>query len=144
MNGLVWVRPPKAEYDAWEALGNPGWNWDSMYAAMKKVTFAISTECEQGLICSWQSEHLHEPTPAHEAQYGYYAVPSSHGSDGPINVSFPPFIPIQHQKFINGSIELGHSFIADPYSGDNTGSFWSLSSQNVHSVRDSSEFGYRE
>lgn len=49
VNGLVWVRPPEAEYDAWEALGNSGWNWDSMYAAMKKVTLSMA-ECEQGLI----------------------------------------------------------------------------------------------
>ncbi|KAF8331596.1 hypothetical protein F5887DRAFT_1081185 [Amanita rubescens] len=124
VNGLVWVRGAQAEYDAYEQLGSPGWNWDNMYAAMKK------------------SERLNEPSPALRAEYGYYAVPSSHGSTGPINVSFPPFIPIQHQKFINASIELGHSFNADPYSGNNTGSFWSLSSQNVKSVRVTSEFGY--
>ncbi|KAK2466602.1 hypothetical protein APHAL10511_000860 [Amanita phalloides] len=124
VNGLVWVRPPVAEYDAFEALGNAGWNWDSMYAAMKK------------------SERLIEPTAADQAKYGYYAVPSSHGTNGPINVTFPPFIPLQHQKFVKASIELGHDFNTDPYSGDNTGSFWSLSSQNSSSVRVSAEFGY--
>ncbi|KAF8621489.1 hypothetical protein AX15_007776 [Amanita polypyramis BW_CC] len=124
VNGLVWVRPPKAEYDAFEELGNSGWNWDNMYAAMKK------------------SERLNEPTTAREAEYGYYAVPSSHGTDGPINVSFPPFIPIQHQKFINASVELGHTYNTDPYSGNNVGSFWTLASQTSSSVRVTSEFGY--
>jgi hypothetical protein len=54
VNGLVWVRPPEAEYDAWEALGNSGWNWDSMYAAMKKVCLLliIMAECEVELIVS--------------------------------------------------------------------------------------------
>ena len=37
VNGLVWIRGAQAEYDAYEQLGNPGWNWDNMYAAMKKV-----------------------------------------------------------------------------------------------------------
>jgi hypothetical protein len=41
VNGLVWVRGPKEEYDAIEALGSPGWNWDNFYAAMRKV------------ICGW-------------------------------------------------------------------------------------------
>lgn len=35
-NGLVWNRAAAAEYDAWEELGNPGWNWETMYAAMAK------------------------------------------------------------------------------------------------------------
>ena len=37
VNGLVWVRPLKEELDAFEQLGNPGWNWNSLYAAMKKA-----------------------------------------------------------------------------------------------------------
>lgn len=37
VNGLVWVRGPEAEYNAFESLGNPGWNWNTFYAAMKKV-----------------------------------------------------------------------------------------------------------
>lgn len=30
LNFLVWDRAAKAEYDAWEALGNPGWNWNTI------------------------------------------------------------------------------------------------------------------
>ncbi|KAF8627583.1 hypothetical protein AX17_006156 [Amanita inopinata Kibby_2008] len=124
VNGLVWVRPPKAEYDAFEVLGNEGWNWDSMYAAMKK------------------SETLDQPTAVHAAEYGYSAVPSSHGDSGPVQASFPPFIPLQHQKFINASISLGHQFNTDPYSGYNTGAFWSLSSETRNATRETSEFAY--
>ncbi|KAM6493412.1 hypothetical protein JOM56_011546 [Amanita muscaria] len=124
VNGLIWARPPKAEYDAWEQLGNHGWNWNSMYDAMKK------------------SEKLNQPSPSDTALYGYSAVPSSHGNSGPIDVSFPPFIPLQHQKFIAASAELGQYFNPDPYSGNNTGAFWSLSSQTSHAIRVTSEFGY--
>ncbi|ROW11073.1 hypothetical protein VMCG_01258 [Cytospora schulzeri] len=35
-NGLIWNRAAVAEFDAWEELGNPGWNWETMYAAMAK------------------------------------------------------------------------------------------------------------
>ena len=31
INLIVYDRGTKAEFDTWEALGNPGWNWDSFY-----------------------------------------------------------------------------------------------------------------
>lgn len=30
LNFMVWDRASKTEYDAWEQLGNPGWNWNSI------------------------------------------------------------------------------------------------------------------
>ena len=30
LNGLVWTRGAKADYDAWEALSNPGWGWEGL------------------------------------------------------------------------------------------------------------------
>lgn len=27
---MDWIRPASAEVDKLEALGNPGWNWDSL------------------------------------------------------------------------------------------------------------------
>ncbi|TFK37669.1 hypothetical protein BDQ12DRAFT_685079 [Crucibulum laeve] len=124
VNGLVWIRGPKAEYDAIEQLGSPGWNWNSLYTTMKK------------------SEKLNQPDPVYAQEFGYSAVASSHGSSGPIDVSFPPFIPEQHQRLINASVELGHVFNQDPYSGNNTGVFFSLSSQTKQAVRESAEFAY--
>ncbi|PFH50002.1 GMC oxidoreductase [Amanita thiersii Skay4041] len=124
VNGLVWTRPSKTEYDAFEALGAKGWNWNSMYAAMKK------------------SEKINIPDAVHVQEFGYSVVPSSLGNSGPVDVSFPPFIPLQHQKFINASQELGHELNLDPYSGGNTGAYWSLSSQTSSAVRETSEFAY--
>ena len=114
-----------------------------MYSAMLKVSWRAfrSLVYELNLL---QSEKLNQPAAVSAAQYGYSAVSSSHGNVGPVDVSFPPFIPLQHQKFINASVELGHPFNPDPYSGNNTGAFWSLSSQNRNAVRTTSEFGYRE
>ncbi|CAD0115109.1 unnamed protein product [Aureobasidium uvarum] len=37
LNLMCWDRASVAEYDAWEHLGNPGWNWDSMITSMLKV-----------------------------------------------------------------------------------------------------------
>lgn len=30
LNFMTWVRAGRKDYDAWEALGNPGWGWDSL------------------------------------------------------------------------------------------------------------------
>ncbi|KAK4039720.1 pyranose dehydrogenase 3 [Parachaetomium inaequale] len=37
LNLLTWDRAAAAEFDAWEAVGNPGWNWRTMSAAMEKA-----------------------------------------------------------------------------------------------------------
>lgn len=36
LNYMLWNRASAPEYDIWETLGNPGWNWDSMLSAMVK------------------------------------------------------------------------------------------------------------
>ncbi|KAL5118879.1 hypothetical protein ACEQ8H_003202 [Pleosporales sp. CAS-2024a] len=36
LNLMTWDRTTVAELDAWEKLGNPGWNWTSLYSAMLK------------------------------------------------------------------------------------------------------------
>ena len=37
INLMVWDRASIREFDAWEELGNTGWNWENMYSAMLKV-----------------------------------------------------------------------------------------------------------
>lgn len=37
LNLMTWDRGSIKDYDAWEELGNPGWNWESIQAAMLKV-----------------------------------------------------------------------------------------------------------
>jgi choline dehydrogenase-like flavoprotein len=37
INGMCWTRGNTADYDAWVALGNPGWGWDDMLPYFKKV-----------------------------------------------------------------------------------------------------------
>jgi choline dehydrogenase-like flavoprotein len=45
LNLMVWDRGAKPDYDAWENLGNPGWNWRNIYRSMLKVeNFTSSSE----------------------------------------------------------------------------------------------------
>ena len=37
LNAMCWNRGGADDYDAWEALGNPGWGWESMLPYFMKV-----------------------------------------------------------------------------------------------------------
>ncbi|KAK0192922.1 hypothetical protein F5146DRAFT_1192062 [Armillaria mellea] len=124
VNGLVWTRASKAEYDAFETLGSPGWNWDTLYAHMQKA------------------EQLEYPSASLIDEFGYVVDASSLGTSGPVSVSFPAYLPLQHKTLIEASVELGHTFNTDAYGGENAGVYYSLSSQNTVPVRETSEFAY--
>ncbi|KAF7324160.1 Alcohol oxidase [Mycena kentingensis (nom. inval.)] len=70
INGMVWYRPTKAELNAIEDLGNPGWNASTLYPYMEAI------------------EHNHPPDDSQRAD-GANLVGSVHGFHGPVNVSFP-------------------------------------------------------
>lgn len=58
MNANVFVPPAAGVIDAWESLGNPGWNWDSLkgYFAKSYSSPVVSDDMKKGLaIESWQT-----------------------------------------------------------------------------------------
>ncbi len=38
LNGLVWTRGSKSDYNSWKALGNHGWSWDDLLPYFKKAS----------------------------------------------------------------------------------------------------------
>ena len=49
---MTWDRGSIPDYDAWEALGNPGWNWKTFIAAMMKVEDFQDTKQDRELYGS--------------------------------------------------------------------------------------------
>src|SRR5699024_7111307 len=37
INGLIYIRGQKQDYDHWEAQGNPGWSWDACLPYFRKL-----------------------------------------------------------------------------------------------------------
>ncbi|KAI0395816.1 GMC oxidoreductase [Xylariaceae sp. FL0594] len=70
INGMYYVRGDRAQYDAWEQLGNPGWNWDTLFP------------------CFVRSEKFTVPTNA-QLEAGISYNPHYHGKDGPLKTGFP-------------------------------------------------------
>jgi choline dehydrogenase-like flavoprotein len=80
LNLMSWDRASVSEYDAWEDMGNPGWNWLSMIAAMKRAeTFTPSPD------------------------YGTTGV----GTSGPIKTVINRLIPEHQQSWIPTMNSLG-------------------------------------
>lgn len=71
--GMVYIRGDKAQYNAWEELGNKGWNWDSVFSFYKK------------------GETFVAPKSAQIAGGATYDK-SAHGESGPLTIGFPSII----------------------------------------------------
>jgi choline dehydrogenase-like flavoprotein len=75
LNGMVFDRGSKGDYDRWEALGNPGWNFASLLPYFKrseKFTPPDSKLQAEG----WEVEY----------------DPAYHGEHGHVQSSFAPFV----------------------------------------------------
>ncbi|KAL6712127.1 hypothetical protein ACN47E_000004 [Coniothyrium glycines] len=73
VNGMAFDRASAADYDAWEQLGNSGWNWNSLlYYFKKSTTFT-------------------PPLSANVQEFGTTYDASYYGSSGPVQASFPNF-----------------------------------------------------
>lgn len=107
---MTYLRGDKAQFDAWEKLGNPGWNWASLFKGYK------------------ESEKLFLPQPWQAAAGATYE-PSAHGYSGNVHVGFPPTLD---EGYLYNIAEktweaLGYRKIPDPNAGSTAGfSVWPL------------------
>ncbi|WOX06812.1 GMC family oxidoreductase [Microbulbifer pacificus] len=84
VNGMLYIRGQKEDYDGWEALGNPGWSYRDLLPYFKK------------------SEH-------HEK----FAGSDYHGKNGNLNISAPgPEYPMS-EAFIKAAQQAGFNYTDD-------------------------------
>ncbi|RCI17095.1 hypothetical protein L249_1809 [Ophiocordyceps polyrhachis-furcata BCC 54312] len=104
VNGMVYIRGDKAQFDAWEELGNPGWNWNSLLPYYKRVEKMQWPE-------QWQMD------------VGASAVRDNHGFSGELLVGFSPKLAkgSLHQDTVRAFKRLGLPFNPDVNSGDTRG-----------------------
>ncbi|KAI6557271.1 hypothetical protein MCOR03_005899 [Pyricularia oryzae] len=70
INGMNYIRAEKAEIDALEKLGNPGWNWNTLFPYYKR------------------NERFTVPSEA-QAKAGIKYKAENRGGDGPVRTGFP-------------------------------------------------------
>ncbi|ETS65339.1 hypothetical protein PaG_00071 [Moesziomyces aphidis] len=113
INGLYYVRPSDTEQNAWsDLIADDAWNWDQMFAAMKK------------------SESFTAPNAATTRTVNVGYNPASHGTDGPLHVSYPLQTYPEVGAFIESATNVGIPASSDPNAGNNTGVFLAMSNIN--------------
>ncbi|MCJ1367292.1 hypothetical protein MMC16_006424 [Acarospora aff. strigata] len=104
LNAMVWNRGGQDDYDVWETLGNPGWGWDGMLPYFKK-------------------SETYTPVYSEEIARQYSITYDSvvHGTDGPVQVSYPKYFYNQSRNFFDGLNQLGVPTQFDPNDGTSAG-----------------------
>ncbi|KAJ3005324.1 hypothetical protein NUW54_g4388 [Trametes sanguinea] len=124
LNLLGYSRAAAHEYDAIEALGNPGWNWQEFLKYLKKTETTLPPSDiakEQGLS---------PPDPKY------------HGDSGPIVKQYPTWFNPLHKSFLDTLEKLGVPRNADPDSGINMGGVTSFMTVDSNAVRTYSASSY--
>ncbi|KIW13496.1 hypothetical protein PV08_08684 [Exophiala spinifera] len=110
VNGMEFDRASSSDYD-FEALGNPGWNWNGLFPYFKKST------------------DFTPPPPAIEAMYNYTWNEAAYGK-GPLQASFPDFQYPDNFPFFSAFKEQGVPFIKEHALGNATGVFFTPASED--------------
>ncbi|KAJ5771124.1 uncharacterized protein N7511_003175 [Penicillium nucicola] len=130
INGLYMTRPGKEEINAWQDMlgdmdGNENWSWDSFYAAMKK------------------SETFSPPTDDVVKEAGITWNASTHGTDGPIHMSYPGYTFPEVGYWSTSLDNMGIAISENMYGGDVFGAEVSTSCINPSNwTRSYSRTGY--
>nr|OQO21649.1 hypothetical protein B0A51_13162 [Rachicladosporium sp. CCFEE 5018] len=104
LNGMLWSRGGREDYEDWVRLGNPGWGWEDMLPYfMKSETFT-----------PMQGPQVAEEYSVREDQ-------SVHGYAGPVNVSYPNYQWNSSISLFAGLAELDIPIAYDPNAGDVAG-----------------------
>jgi choline dehydrogenase len=95
INGMMHVRGDRAAYDAWEAAGATGWNYDALLPYFQR-----SERSESG-------------------------DPRFRGKQGPMQVAVPAPHDSLWEACFDAAVEAGHRFNPDGNAGDGGGTSWS-------------------
>ena len=109
INYLYWTHPGKADLDDWEALGNPGWNFENLSPYFQK------------------SEHYIPPSLDESNALDLSLInPADHGASGPILNGFYKLYPEYANAWIPTFDTLNQAATGDPKSGVNLGGYIGL------------------
>ncbi|KAK2604766.1 hypothetical protein N8I77_007667 [Diaporthe amygdali] len=119
INGMTYIRADAAEIDAWETLGNEGWNWASLLPYYKRT------------------ERFTPPTKT-QTDFGASFKPEYHGNHGNLNVGFRYALPNgSFHELVQKSWEhLGYPVNPEVNSGETRGfDVWPMTIERESDLR---------
>jgi choline dehydrogenase-like flavoprotein len=103
VNGMIYIRGQREDYDHWRDLGNDGWGYDDLLPYFKRAeTFEI----------------LNDPQATPGLKLGGHLVadqidPAYHGTDGPLNIAPLRSVNPMCDVFLEAAKQAGYSYNAD-------------------------------
>ncbi|EJT96829.1 alcohol oxidase, partial [Dacryopinax primogenitus] len=89
-NFMAYIRPSVGDVDAWEELGNPGWNWNHYLKYSKRSEKWV---CVKKIGCHFLTHvRFTDPSPEQTIKYRQTSEERFHGRNGELEVCFPPLI----------------------------------------------------
>jgi choline dehydrogenase-like flavoprotein len=132
VNGMAFERGSKPDYDAWEELGNPGWNWDELFKYFKKVSRRRAPHVSIVVMLTPPPQSTTYTPPDAEFGLPYKAQSTSFGA-GPIQVGFPRWRWPNADLMREAWREVGVPELdGDGGGGDNVGLTWATSNIDQH------------
>ncbi|KZP01248.1 GMC oxidoreductase [Calocera viscosa TUFC12733] len=105
MNFMSYMRPSAGDINAWEELGNPGWNWSNFFEYSKR------------------GEKFTPPTTEQTSLYRHTFSAEHHGVTGELDVGFPSSIMVGEVKLQETLHNAGVKKLMDGCGGDVNGAW---------------------
>lgn len=103
VNGQIFIRGQREDFDHWRDLGNPGWGYDDLLPYFRKLErFEILAE-------PGSTRHIHFGDRPLESQID----PAYHGTNGPLNIAPLRSVNPMANVFLEAAQLAGHSLNAD-------------------------------
>ena len=103
VNGQIFIRGQREDFDHWRDLGNPGWGYDDLRPYFRKLE---------------RFEILAEPASAKHIRFGNKPLekqidPAYHGANGPLNIAPLRSVNPMAEVFLEAAQQAGHPLNAD-------------------------------
>ncbi|KAL2015166.1 hypothetical protein VTK56DRAFT_6185 [Thermocarpiscus australiensis] len=115
LNFLMTVYPSRAIIDAWGALGNEGWSFDTLQPYLRKFATTYEPPKSTREVCRMD---------------GYYDAAFTKSESGPVHVSFTEGHGVANTAWMDTFAKLGLQMTTDPRSGAAVGAFQNAATIN--------------
>ncbi|KAF1925755.1 GMC oxidoreductase [Didymella exigua CBS 183.55] len=120
LNRMVFDRGAKSDYDGWEALGNEGWNWESLLPYFKK------------------NEIFSPPVDEIRDEYNITWDENAHGYEGHMHSTYSPFIWPTTKNLVEATRSLNIPIPHDQANGNAIGGYFTPHNMDPTEYRRSS------
>ncbi|EAR51809.1 Glucose-methanol-choline oxidoreductase:FAD dependent oxidoreductase:GMC oxidoreductase [Oceanicola granulosus HTCC2516] len=103
VNGQIWIRGQREDFDGWRDLGNPGWGYDDLLPYFRRS--------ERLVTLAEPDADRHLPAAAERA--ADRPAPELHGGDGPVTLAPMRSVTPLARLFHEAAARAGHRFNGD-------------------------------